>query len=166
MLTFELIAAAIDRRQGGPGVRPLARVLGITEAATYRQGREPLSDEDPDATGAFNFLDRFEAVVRMLASYPRARWILLRLEAWTRALFDQVLHRDEVDITDDALLPRLGKLAREHGETLAECLDGDCDHDAALREALEDRDVLDQVIRILEARADHNDVTPAIRRVG
>lgn len=167
MLTHEFFAAIIDRRQGGPGVRPLMRAAGLsTESSGYRWGRAPLSDEDPDATGAVNLLDRFEAVARMLATYPRARWILLRLEAWTRALFDQLLRRDEIDVCDDELLSHLGDLAREHGETLGKCLKEPMDCDEALREALEDRDVLEQVIRILERRADHQTETVAMRRVG
>lgn len=165
MHTHEIVSAIISRADDGPGVRPLARALGITETSAYRMGREPLSDEDPEKTGAFNFLDRFEAVVRMLASYPKARWILLRLEAWTRVLFDQVLHRDEGATCDTALLQHLAQLAREHGETMAKCLNGDQDFDGALREAYEDRDVLNQVIRILEACADHTDISPAMKRV-
>ena len=166
MLSHEFFHAITDQRHGGPGVRPLARIAGVTESSAYRWGRAVLTDEDPDATGAINPLDRFEAIVRMLASYPRARWILLRLEAWTRALFDQVLHLSEPDPADEAVLPLLAKQAKEGGALVSELLDGENDHDEDLRAALALQDTVTRLVRVLEARADHREVSPAMRRVG
>lgn len=148
MQTWELVGKIAD----AVGVRRIARATGRTERAIYYWTHDPLTAEGSD--GHTNLLDWCEALVSEIASVPRARSELLMLEDWYRRLFNRVLRSDDPDpVCNMELLKRAGVAAREHGEAMSEVLDLEGDEAVALREALEARDALDQIILGLESRA-------------
>lgn len=145
--TWELMAAIANQI----GVRRIARATGRHERTIYYWTHDPLTAEG--AEGHTNLFDWNEQLFTEMAGVPRARGELLRSEDWFRRLFNRLLRREDPEpITDGELLRRCAVAAREHGQALAELLDGDDDDAAALREALEARDALDQVIRGIESR--------------
>lgn len=144
------------------GVRRIARATGRTERTVYYWTNNPLTADGSD--GHTNLLDWCEAMVSEIASVPRARGELLELEDWFRRLFARVIRNQDPDpICDMELLKRCALAAREHGEAMSELLNLEGDEAVALREALEARDALDQIILGLGSR---EAAIPIRRRTG
>lgn len=160
-----LFGSTVDSEGGGPdtwqlmkkiakaiGVRRVARATGRTERTVQYWTHNPLTVDGPD--GHTNLLDWNEALVAEIASVPRARGELLELEHWFIRLFDRAIRKQDPDaICDMELLRRCAKAAKEHGQAMSELLDLSGDEAVALREALEARHAIDEIILGLESRA-------------
>lgn len=135
------------------GAKRVADVTGYDQSTVYRFGRHPFDSEHLDGTGERGILDRFEAVVDVLASRRQSRVTLRKLQHWATGVFERASGRDESNSeSSEQLSARAVSALRELADVIDECRKGNPDEDRLIHECLEVEAILEQIRRAAEAR--------------
>ena len=115
----EILSKAIPRGKA----RQLANVLGISESLVIKWQREPVSDENPNATGTPNPIERVDRIFDfMLIHSPDSAQVLAsRYQAKLDEFYARVLRQP---LSDQEWRTKVGHCLQQSAEAISAILEG------------------------------------------
>lgn len=145
------------------GAKRFAAAVGRTLQTVYAWSRDP---QDPEADGSPNLFDWLEAVVDVLASRPEGRPVLVKLRAWTDALFARALGAwTPQPLTRDTMAAKTSTVLKEFGEFVGQCCPEGFDRERLLKEGAEAVEAIERLMRAAQEGLE-KDAPERVRKVG
>jgi hypothetical protein len=150
MQPYEILQAIVPRGKA----RYLANMLGISESLVLKWQREPTSDENPNATGAQNPLERTERILEFAFLYaPEAAQLLVsHYQAMLDDFYERVARQP---LTDNEWLKKLAKGNREIAEAISAIIEGQ-PGSITRKEWEEAKTVIEEIVTRREAGESHS----------
>lgn len=151
----QIIRAAAKAKSINP--KKLAHAFGVDISTVYSFARPQADPTHPDATGAINFVDRFEAFGDLLSAHPREGMpIIVLLHTYVNELFARWMQNAIASpLLDSELVARAGQACMEFGEFVASLQPGESfDADRIAREGADVIAVIHQIMVAAERRDD------------
>jgi hypothetical protein len=145
MEPHEILSAGIPRGKA----RILANTLGLSESSVLKWQREPISDENPQATGSLNPIERTDRIFDFLLIYcPEMAAVLasryqVKLDAFHTRLIREPL-------TEMEWRMKIAKGLRENAESIAAIIEG-APADVVRKEWEEAKLEIEEMVRRREA---------------
>ena len=134
--------------------RYLANMLGISESLVLKWQREPTSDENPNATGAQNPIERCERILEFAFLYsPEAGQLLV---SHFQSMLDEFYARvSRQPLTDNEWLKKVAKGNREIAEAISAIIEGK-PGTITRKEWEEAKTVIEEIVTRTEAGETHH----------
>lgn len=141
----EILNLAVPRGKA----RQLANILGISESLVLRWQREPVSDENPNATGSPNPIERVDRIFDFMLIYTpdSAQMLASRYQAKLDEFYDRLLRQP---LTEEEWKAKVAHSLRQSADALAAIV-ADAPASVVRQEWEEAKRAIEEIVRRKEA---------------